>query len=575
MPTISPSLVPSIAPGNIFDRFTEDTTLNVRFLTAQDPVFFEATNRPMADITLRQLIIAKALDDLNTALGANAIFPFLIPPRVTDGSSQVDVPVRLFWDMHSSVSNRWANIRLARVDRLDGENPTSGTDGATGTLRMIFTANEASGSVTGTAEIAIFYADYEIDSTLDYQRVNLTAATADATPGLTPLDPSETMTVGGYITFQTLDPTGTEMSAFLELVAPGMTGSEPYEIVDGGSTAGAAYNVSDLSHGTGLLADSAVNLILALDSDPANWIDAFNHPFAIASTLESDTPSLSIPRGLFREMDITAPAGDAATGDVSGTTFPVWINRVESDGSATIPTLIFYFATYPVSPIDPSTIIEFGSLTLQSDMVAGQTVAIVPNDNLYRDQSSNNFNQDFGRGHVTLSGLWGITGGEVDTFFTNFPIIVGTDTSATFGLAATRIAHWGISRVPKYSPTAGQAAALGGTSSDRDTPIHPSSSNKYVTQLDEGLGDSINLDNQTGISSHTAINPFGNTATRSHALIKLVVDPDLASQTMDADFYDDELLPRLRILLGRDPVFGDVWYNGNRFVTFNGDAWVD
>ena len=575
MPTISPSLVPSIAPGNIFDRFTEDTTLNVRFLTAQDPVFFEATNRPMADITLRQLIIAKAIDDLNTALGAAAIFPFLIPPRVTDGSSETDVPVRLFWDMHSSVSNRWANLRLARVDRLDGENPTGGTEGATGTLRMIFTANETTGGVTGTAEIAIFYADYEIDSTLDSQRVNLTAATADAVPGLTPLDPSETLTVGGFLTFQTLDPTGTEMAAFLELVAPGLTGSESYEITDGGSTAGAAYDTADLSHGTGLLADSAVNLILALDSDPANWIDAFNHPFGIASTLESDTPGLDIPRGLFREMDITAPAGDAATGDVSGTTFPVWINRIESDGSATVATLIFYFATYPINPVDPSTIVEFGSLTLQSDMVAGQVVAIVPDSNLYRDQSGSGFDQDFGRGHVTLSGLWGITGGEVDEFFTTFPIIVGTDTSATFGLAATRIAHWGVSRVPKYSPTAGQAAALEGTASDRDTSIPPSSTNKYVTSGDEGLGDSVNLDNQTGIDANPAINTFGNTATRAHALIKLVVDPSAASGTMDPDFYDDEILPRLRILLGRDPVFGDMWYNGNRFVIFNGDAWVD
>jgi len=62
MPEINPALVPTIDPGNIFSRFTTDDTLNVRWLVPGDPVLFEAINRPMADIVLRQLIIAKALD---------------------------------------------------------------------------------------------------------------------------------------------------------------------------------------------------------------------------------------------------------------------------------------------------------------------------------------------------------------------------------------------------------------------------------------------------------------------------------------------------------------------------------
>jgi len=65
MPTISSSLIPTIAAGSLFNQLVKtDGNLNVRWLTAQDPVYFEATNRPMADIVVRQLILAKAVDNL-------------------------------------------------------------------------------------------------------------------------------------------------------------------------------------------------------------------------------------------------------------------------------------------------------------------------------------------------------------------------------------------------------------------------------------------------------------------------------------------------------------------------------
>jgi len=82
MPTISPALVPTVTPGNLFDRLTQDTTLNIRWLTATDPVLFEALNRPMADIALRQLIIAKAVDALQLRLSFQNLFPFLITTKV-------------------------------------------------------------------------------------------------------------------------------------------------------------------------------------------------------------------------------------------------------------------------------------------------------------------------------------------------------------------------------------------------------------------------------------------------------------------------------------------------------------
>jgi hypothetical protein len=576
MPEINPNLVPTITPGNLFDRFTEDTTLNVRWLTAGDPVFFEATNRPMADITLRQLILAKAIDDLNTSLGAAAIFPFIIQPQVTDGSNVANVPIRIFWDMHASASTRWANIRLARIDRLDGINPTSGgSEAASGTIRFVFTGQEASGGVTGSSEIAVFFADYEIDSTLKFQRVDLTPANGTDVPNLTVLDSGETGSVGGNLVFRTQDPTDAEMDAFLDVIVPGT--SAFYDVVDSdGEGSDGDFDALPISHGTGMLTSSAVNVILPLNNDPELWIDAFNFPFSIDATMTStDFSGIIIPTGLFREMDMTAPAGDAPTGDSSGTLFPVWINRIESDGSTSVPTLTLYFATHGIEPVDPTTMIEFGSVVLSSDMVPGQVVNIIPESNLFPDATGNGWSQDFGRGHVTLSGIWSITGGEVDAFFTNFPVIVGSDASANFNLAGTRVAQWGLSRIPKWSPTEGQAAALRGTSSNNATPVHPGSTNRFVVELDEGFGDSVNLDDQSGISAHPSINKFGNQASRSHSLINLPVDSSSASDTADPTFYDTELLPRIRLLLGRDPIFGDIWYNGNRFVTFNGDAWVD
>jgi len=52
-------------------------------------------------------------------------------------------------------------------------------------------------------------------------------------------------------------------------------------------------------------------------------------------------------------------------------------------------------------------------------------------------------------------------------------------------------------------------------------------------------------------------------------MVRLIVN---ASGT-DHD-YDTDVLPRLRILLGRNPIFGDIWYDGTRFKTYNGDSWI-
>ncbi len=575
MPSISSALVPTISPGNLFTRFTEDTTLNIRWLTAGDPVFFEVQNRPMADITLRQLIIAKALDNINLSLGMQALFPFLINPQVSDGTSIVDVPVRVFWDMNVSVSTKWANLRLARIDRLDGAN---GTDAYSGTLRFIFTANERTGGVIGTSEVGIFYVDYEIDSDLTYQRIVVSPATASAVPNLTVMSTSDQSSVDGFVTFRTLDTTETENQNFLDLLEPAGSAAE-YEIVDsaglGSTSTEIDFSTTPVSHGTGMLTHSAFSVIIPVNNDPITWIDAFNYPFAIDATLEAnDSSGMLIPGSMFREFDVTAPAGDAGTDDVTGTTYPVWINRIESDDAATDITLTFYLSTYGIDPVDPANPIEFGSFTLDENMIEGQIVPIIPVNDLFGNEAGADWQQHFGRGHVVLSSNWGVSGGNIANFFTDFPSLVGADSEVTFSLSGTRISSFGVSRVPKYTPTAGQSAALKGTSARRATAIDPGESNRYITEMDDGLGDLIDLDSQTGISPHAAIDRFGNEASLARKLVKLVVDSEAASDTEDPNFYTDEVLPRLRVLLGRDPEFGDVWYNGQRFMQFNGDSWV-
>jgi hypothetical protein len=54
-------------------------------------------------------------------------------------------------------------------------------------------------------------------------------------------------------------------------------------------------------------------------------------------------------------------------------------------------------------------------------------------------------------------------------------------------------------------------------------------------------------------------------------VVKLVVSADSLGDNPTT--YTNEILPRLRILLGRDPRFGDFWYNGTRLMFFNGDSW--
>jgi hypothetical protein len=533
-------------------------------------------------LAVRQLVIAKSVDTLNLSLGNRANFPFVIQPQVASGTTAVDIPPQWIWDFHASMPRKWENLRLAKIKRISGQN--GATVGYSGWLRLIFTA-----SVEGSSnEVSIFSADYQIDSVLTYQLVRLSIV--GSIEEATAISPSESETVAGFLTFRTLDTTLTNVVDFLDLVAPpsDTTDSDSdgyfdspatYELVDsvpGGASISDDFSTTAMSHGTGLMSDSTFNTIPPLDSDIQSWIQAFNYPFDADANLTSIT-GITIPVGLFNEFDIVAPAGDQPTGDTSGLFYPVWISRIERvDTSGT--QLRFYFATYNVTDVEtggaPSTTpVEFATLDLLQSYAANEIVEIIPIDNLLLQTGADaaDFIQGFGRGHVKLSSLWDRTTSTVDDFFDEFDVIADDPADTEFSQGSTRIGPFGLSRVPKYSPTIGQSRALRGSSARRTIPLNPSEDNRYVTEADQGVGNQIDLESQSGITPNASIDRYGYSGSLAHKIVKLVINADALGD--DASFYDDEVLPRLTILLGRSPQFGDFWYNGTRLMFFNGDTW--
>lgn len=551
-------------------------------MTALDPAFYEVLNRPLADVTVRQLVLAKAVDDLQLALGKENLYPFLIQPELASGTAEEKIPSKWIWDMSASLPKKWENLRLAKVKRVAGLNST--TSGYTGILRLIFTANVQS----NINEVAIFSTEYDIDSDLSYQPVRLDVV--DTTEESNPINPGESETVAGFLVFRTLDLTDQASLDFFDAVAPPADKTDTngdgyydnpaiYELADtvaGGETVTGDFSTSALSHGTGLLTDSASNPIPELDSDINSWIKSFNYPFDVNANLIS-VDNISIPAGLFKEFSITAPAGDEPTGDTSGTFYPVWINRVERIGTGGTQ-IRFFFATYNVTDADsggaPSTTaIEFATMDLISSYTENEIVEILPNDNLQLNASTEaaNFTQHFGRGHVVLSSTWDATTSTIGDFFASINAIVDSPPDTEFSISSTRLSSFGVDRVPKYVPTKGESDALKGSTSRLASPIYPDYDNRYVTEQDQGLGDQIDLEAVSGIVPNTSIDRYGYTGALAHKVVKLVVSADTLGD--DPNTYTTEILPRLRALMGRDPAFGDFWHNGTRLMFYNGDSW--
>lgn len=583
MPTINPNLIPTKSAGSLFSSLTGgDPSLNIRWLMATDPAFYEVLNRPHADIAVRQLVIAKTVDNLAVRLSSQTLFPFIIQARVSAGTFEVDVPLGWIWDMSASLPKKWEKLRLAKILRMSG---TNGTGSYTGVLRLLFSA-----SVENSAtEVYIFYADYVIDSSLTFQPLRLQVVTSDIDPTL-PINPGEAETVSGFLLFKTMDTSLAAVSNFLDLVAPPDNPTDAnsdgffdspaiYEISDSnaGGSADDDFAFTVISHGTGMLTDGAFNSIPALDSEIQTWLTTFNYPFSADANLTS-VDGIIMPKGLFKEFNITAPAGDAPTGNTSGAYYPVYVNRIEYVGSTATDIIRFYFATYNVTDLAtggaPSTVpVEFAKLDLRRSGIPNEVVEIesIGNLKLATGTDADDFNQHFGRGHVVLSDLWDGTSSVVDDFFDLIEAIVDSPADTAFSISSTRISAFGISRVPKYSPTYGQAAALLGSTERRASKIQPSFDNRYVCEQDQGLGDIVDLEAQSGITPNLAIDRYGYKGALAHRMVKLVVDATKIGS--DTSFYDQNVLPRLRLLLGRNPQFGDFWYTGTRLLFYNGDSW--
>lgn len=586
MPTINPNLLPTIPPGQIFSEFINNQSLSLRWLTSHDPVFFESVNRPIADMAVRQLIMAKAIDQINLRLGYQTYFPFIDQPKLISGTNLVELPLSWIWDMNVSIPEKWKDLRLAKIKRISGVNMEGGTGGTgtdgdvyNGVLRLFFTA-----TVGSALEYYLFYVDYDIASPLAYQASDITVVTTEES---NPIPAAEQNTISGQVIFRTLDVDDAETRLFFDNVPPtDLTDSNSDGIYDNPASYEIAsdepglVNNSPISHGSGLLTDSAWNRLPDLGANVDSWIAAFNYPFRVTSSRQSytivDAEPISIPSGLFTEFNMTAPAGDNDPADYNS--YPVWVPRIKM-GTLTNedPNYItFFFATYNIKDDNTSlSPIEFGYLTLNQNGVSGDILPIEPMSNLLGATGSNsdNFNQQFGRGHVVLSSKWGTS--EVIDFFDKFPLIVGVK-QAEFTQLSTIISPFGLSRCPKYTPTRGQNKALAGSTSRRNTPVHPSEDNLYITEADRGIGDTVDLHAQVNpingepILPNPDIEQYGYDGSNTRRLVTLVVNAGGASHS-----YEQDVLPRLRCLLGEFQ-HGDIWMDGTRFKTWDSlsQSWV-
>jgi hypothetical protein len=530
----------------------------------------------MADLAVRQLIIAKTMDAINLRLGHQSNFPFIIVAKVDTGTTESTLPASWIWDLHASLPKKWEKVRLAKIKRISGENGTT----ITGKLRLIFTASQQGSA----AETSIFFQDYTIDSDLDFQLLRLQVVTS--TEESNAIEAGEQETIGGFIIFRTLDTDDEEVIDFFEALAPpvGATDADSdglfdapaeYEIVDSTSSPSTGeYNIGDIIHGTGSLVASAWNAIPNLDSDVNTWLSAFNFPFKTASSRTSSSPIvLEIPSPLFKEFSLCVPCGDEPTGDTSGEFSPIWISKIRRCDD-TAQKMQVFFATYNIVDGSASTTpVEFARLELERDFVPDQVVEIVPIEDLLLNADASEellFRQGFGEGHVTLSSLWSATSSEVTDFFDSLLGIIDDPADLLFAKSASLLGAPGsLDRNPRTVPTKGQFDAAKGSTARLENPIHPSDDVRFITEGDQGLGDQIDFRDVTDISDNPDIEPIGCSGGLAHRVVKLLVN----ASGPDHD-YDDDVLPRLRVLLGRDPQFGDFWWDGTRLKFWNGDAWI-
>lgn len=574
MPTIDPSLIPLVTPGNVFPVLTENDTLAIRWLVAGDPHFFDVYNRPMADIVLRQLIIAKSLDQLGLRLSAQSNFPFLIPCTVNVATSVLSLPLSWIWDMHVSLTDSWENLRLAVIQRSAGSNnPTSGD--VSGTMRLVFTANQ----VGSSSEVGMFYVDYDIDSDLTYQIRTIRPATLSEFSN--PLPTNQHELIAGFVVLRTLDIEEYE-DFFIALAPPGtdVTGTgttyADYEITStpaGGAGVSDDYSYSPVSHGTGMLVPGAYNVIPPVGVDELSVLSAINYPWRVGTSLTSTDHLSTIPNLLFSQFIMTAPMGDRDT-TVLEENYPVICTKVRRLDDSATRLQMFFGTENTIIGSTSDTIIEFATVTLNRSDIGTSgpdtLLEIVPYNNLRNNTGGGAalFSQNFGSGYVILSSEWA-TNSDIEAFFASFESIVDEPAERYF---EARLNEFALHRTPLNIPTIGEAQALPGSASRRENPVYPSDDNRYVVEADQGLGDRINFNDDTSIAPNSDIDPIAYKGSLVRKSIVLSVNT-----ANDCNFdYQNDILPRLRILLGRDPIHGDEWFDSTTFKRYDqlSNAWI-
>lgn len=567
MPTIDPSLIPLVTPGNAFSVLSQSKSLAVRFLTAKDPHFFDTYNRPTGDLTVRQLILAKSIDQLGVRISHQANFPFLNPATVDVATNSLSLPISWIWDMHIAIPDTWQDLRLARLQRFSGDNDI--TDGSfTGVIRFVFTAS----MVGSSAEVGLFYVDYQIDSDLTYQVRDIKPATISEDGN--PISSNQHDTIAGFITFRTID-VDDNADFFAALVPPDITGGTSsdispidYEISDsvaGGPSVTDDFSNVVVSHGTGLLTVSSYNVVPPIGVDENSVLSALNYPFRSDTNLVSNDLKSTVPTLLFDQFIITAPMGNRS--DSLEENYSVYLSRVRRlDDSAN--ELQFVFSTNnTIIGSTSDSLIEFASITLSRDGSPGDILEITPLNNLRDniDASAELFYQNFGSGFVKLSSAWS-TNTAIEDFFDSFTGIIDEPADRFFN---AKLNEFAVHRTPLNIPTIGEAQALSGSTARRNVPLFPSDDNRYVTEQDQGLGEEVDFSEFKENSDIASTGWSGSLLTKS-----VVLQINTAN---DAKYdYESDILPRLKKLFGRNPLHGDEWFDGSSFKRYDGisKSWI-
>ena len=569
MPNIDSSLIPLVSPGSLFVTLTDNPTISVRWLVPQDPHYFDVYNRPMADITLRQLIIAKSVDQLGLRISSRTTFPFLNSPTVNVATNTVTLPLAWLWDMHTTIKDEYENVRLASIQRFAGNNNVTDLD-VTGIMRLVFAGN----IVGGTSEIGLFYVDYDIGSPLSFQIRSVRPATISEHPN--PIPSNESTSIAGFVIFRTLSIL--DNIDFFSYIAPpeeteltSTTFVDPniYEISDtppGGSGSQGDFSFDAMLHGTGLLTASAYNVIPPIGATESTILNALNYPWMQNTNLISTDQYTTIPALLFSSFIITGPMGNRN----DQIKFPVMLSKIRRlDVNANSLELTFS-TNNTIIGSSSTTLIEFAVCIIERNMSPGDIVNIIPLNNLknVQDSFSEMFGQNFGSGYAILSSRWQ-SDPSITAFFDSFITLITEPPNRFFSAQLSELA---VHRTPLNIPTIGEALALSGSSSRRQIPLHPSNDNRYVTELDQGLGDKIDFRTISGIVDNSDIDPVayrGSLLTRSFIL--------KVNTANNAGFdYQNDILPRIIHLLGRTPIHGDEWFDGTTFKKYDqlSDAWV-